>query len=124
MDVLLGYLMKGLEVFYQYPADNPVVTLVVGTLAARGGPVVWHVFWLLNAFRDRLFDDTEAAGASWRLASLVYGLWPWASSNALLRYAPRHWHPVILEGRQPDFKLVAVPKERVAEVRVFLQQGG
>lgn len=122
MDIVLDYLMQALNLIWQFPADHPMVSLVLGALAGRGGPVVYHVFWLVNAFRDRYFDDTEAAAASWRLAALIYGVWPTKSADALLKYAPKHWHPVILEGMAPEFRLVAVPLDRVADVHFLLQQ--
>lgn len=103
-----------------FPFDHPISLLIIAFLAQKLGPISWFLFWMLKAIRDGMFDDTECAGGFWHLASMVCGLWPNKSRKFILTYAPRHWHPVILEGKDPTFRLIAVPLTKVIDVQNML----
>lgn len=102
------------------PMDHPIASIIISFLMVKGGPIVWFLLHVLRAIRDKYFDDTEAAGALWRLAAIVSGFWPNKSRKVILTYAPRHWYPVILEGKDPTFRLIAVPLDRVIDVQDLL----
>lgn len=106
-----------------FPLDHPISLLIIAFLAQKLGPISWFLLWVLRAVRDKMFDDTEAAGALWHLAALISGLWPNKSRGFILKYAPRHWRTVILEGQAPTFRLVAVPLDRVIDVQDLLMPG-
>lgn len=108
------------NIIVNLPMDHPIASIIISFLMVKGGPIVWFLLHVLKAVRDKLFDDTEAAGALWRLAAIVSGFWPNKSRKVILSYAPRHWHPVILEGKDPTFRLVAVPLEKVIDVQNML----
>ena len=107
-----------------HPLATVVISLIIGLVGQKGAPIIWFLLYLLKSVRDGLFDDTEAAGALWRLAGVINGFWPDKSRKFILQYAPRHWHEVILEGKDPTFQLVAVPLNKVGEIQNLLLQGG
>jgi len=111
------------EFLSTFPTDHPLATfiiaLIVGLVGQKGTPIIWFLLHVLKSVRDKLFDDTEAACALWRLAAIVSGFWP-NKSKKILAYAPRHWREVILEGKDPTFRLVAVPLSKVIDVQNML----
>jgi len=110
-----------------WPADHPVMALVIGSvgtyLGSRAVTVIHFILFLLRTAQDRMLDDTEVAELLWRFFALVYGWLPGKSEKGLTKYSPEHWHPVILEGKSPDFKLVRVPIDKVGEVESLLEGG-
>lgn len=108
------------SIIVNLPLDHPIASIIISFLMVKGGPIVWFLLWVIRAIRDGSFDDTEAAGTLWRLAAIVNGFWPNKSRKVILTYAPRHWHPVILEGHDPTFRLVAVPLSKVIDVQNML----
>lgn len=107
-----------------FSADNEVtaglVALAWGYLGVRAKPVLALLFFIVKAFKDKLLTDTEAAALLWNLAAVLYGFLPSVHKESILRYAPAHWHPVIIKGEQPDFELIAVPKAKVGSVQALL----
>lgn len=134
MDILVtiwGYVWAFLAAAWNwltFNADNPVALFVIvtaqGYLGVRGAPVLWLIQKAVRYFKDGLLTDTEIAGLGWALVALIYGWLPTVHRGKILAFAPEHWHPVILEGKEPDFELVAVPQGRIAEIRGLLGTGG
>lgn len=108
------------EFLKSFPLDHPIASLGIAYLMQKGGPIVWFLLHVVKTVRDGLVDDTEAAGILWRLAAIVSGFWPNKSRKIILKYAPRHWHDVILKGKDLTFQLVAVPLGQVTEVLELL----
>jgi len=103
-----------------WPMDHPVWAFIAGYLGVRFVPILWYLVFLLRAAYDGCFDDTEMGEIVWRLAALVSGFWPNVSKKFIEKYAPAHWERVIIEGKEVDFKLIAVPKDRVMQVYMLL----
>lgn len=103
------------------PLDHPIISIAIVFAMQKGGPIIWFLIWVLKALRDGLMNDTEAAGTLWRLAAIINGFWPNKSQKIILKHAPRHWHPVILEGKDPTFQLIPVPLKQVNAVLSFLE---
>lgn len=132
MDILVtiwGYVWAFLVAAWNwltFNADSPValffIVTVEGYLGTRAAPILWLLKRAAKYLKDGLLTDTEAAGLFWALIALIYGWLPTVHKEKILAYAPVHWHPVILEGMEPGFELVAVPKGRVAEIRGLLRE--
>jgi hypothetical protein len=98
-------------------ASAAVIAIFWGYLGVRAKPVLTLLIFIVRVFKDKLLSDTEAAGLLWNIAAVIYGWLPGVNRGAILQWAPPHWHSVIIDGKKPGFELVAVPLNKLDEVR-------